>query len=53
MHDIHTCTCYFPDLQRPDMSDLPPISATEAFYEQANTQSAMEEEDASCYFLRC
>ncbi len=53
MHDVHTCTCYFPDLQRPDMSDLPPISATEASYEQANTQSAMAEEDTSCYFLRC
>ena len=46
-------TCYFPDLQRPDMPDLPPVSATEASHEQTDKQSTMVEEDASCYFFLC
>ena len=46
-------TYYFPDLQRPDMLDLPLVSATEASHEQKDRQSAMVEEDASCYFFLC
>ncbi len=34
--------CDFPDLQRPDMPEFLSVSATE---EQADEQSAMEEED--------